>query len=243
MERTAEIKEYARLILEELKDNYKCETEFLKDKYKHNWNELSTKLGFLLVRELCRLETDNPDLENFRVTLQIVCEREILPLRYKLKIESNTILNNHSSCDWFSFICCGIPPCGWVGEVVCDTFLSNDVCSHEDIIDEIAKHIILASENAESLIFDKYNERFISRTCANSMRKYTKDCLRRSIFANKKSFKDSICTVCHDPTTTKTPCRHHLCMVCWEKLQKKTCPCCRCNIECRVVVSEEEEEE
>lgn len=226
MERTAEIKEYARLILEELKDHYKSS---VADAFHNHYT----------VREFCRLETDNPDLENLRVTLQIALRREILPLCYKLKIESNTILNDSHDLDWFSFDLWGIGPRN--GEVVCDTFLSNDVCSHEDIIDEIAKHIILASENAESLIFDKYNERFISRTCANSMRKYTKDCLRRSIFANKKSFKDSICTVCHDPTTTETPCRHHLCMVCWEKLQKKTCPCCRCNIECREVSEEEEE--
>lgn len=219
MEQTAEIKQYARLILEELKQKYE-ELPSLNRRDQQDY-----------VREVVDLETDNPDLENLSVSLKIDYDLQLKNLRYMLKVQSNTIQEDTSSCEWFWFVINGIPY--WNGKVSWDAITLS-----EDIVDEIAKHIILASENAESLIFDKYNERFISRTCAKSMRNYTKDSLRRSIFSNKKSFQDSICSVCHDPTRTETPCGHHLCLVCWEKLQQKTCPCCRCNIECRAVNDE-----
>jgi hypothetical protein len=35
------------------------------------------------------------------------------------------------------------------------------------------------------------------------------------------------CCVCFDITTTKTDCRHHLCLGCWGKMKKDKCPMCR----------------
>jgi hypothetical protein len=35
------------------------------------------------------------------------------------------------------------------------------------------------------------------------------------------------CSVCIEPTKTKTSCSHHLCYICWSKLKQKNCPICR----------------
>ena len=35
------------------------------------------------------------------------------------------------------------------------------------------------------------------------------------------------CSVCIEPTKTKTNCSHHLCLICWSKLKQKNCPLCR----------------
>lgn len=35
------------------------------------------------------------------------------------------------------------------------------------------------------------------------------------------------CCVCNEITDTKTRCGHHLCMDCWERLEKLVCPMCR----------------
>lgn len=40
------------------------------------------------------------------------------------------------------------------------------------------------------------------------------------------------CCVCSELTTTKTECRHPLCLECWGKLKKTNCPMCREEISC-----------
>jgi hypothetical protein len=35
------------------------------------------------------------------------------------------------------------------------------------------------------------------------------------------------CSVCIEPTKTRTPCDHSMCYVCWAKLKQKICPLCR----------------
>lgn len=39
------------------------------------------------------------------------------------------------------------------------------------------------------------------------------------------SFKE--CCVCAEETTNKTPCKHHICIVCLSRLNKQKCPICR----------------
>jgi hypothetical protein len=105
-------------------------------------------------------------------------------------------------------------------------------------IDALASNIIHRSSQLETLFFDKYRERFISRDDEISMKKYRRECLCQKVFATKKSIRDkNKCSVCYEHTLTKTPCGHDLCLVCWAKLDKKKCPCCREDIQYRKYAS------
>ena len=35
------------------------------------------------------------------------------------------------------------------------------------------------------------------------------------------------CCVCLEPTVTKTNCRHHICIPCWDQIKSQRCPICR----------------
>ena len=50
------------------------------------------------------------------------------------------------------------------------------------------------------------------------------------------SFKE--CCVCAEETTNKTPCKHHICIVCLSRLNKQKCPICR-----GTMYAEEEDDE
>jgi hypothetical protein len=50
------------------------------------------------------------------------------------------------------------------------------------------------------------------------------------------SFKE--CCVCAEETTNKTPCKHHICIVCLSRLNKQKCPICR-----GTMYAEDEEED
>lgn len=45
---------------------------------------------------------------------------------------------------------------------------------------------------------------------------------------NSNNFDE--CIVCYENTNIITPCRHHLCTLCSDKLNKKICPYCRVNL-------------
>jgi len=211
MERTAELKEYAGLILEGLKEKF---------------NELPH--GHYTFREEVELETDNTELENVNVIMRIENIRENNTLCYWIVVQSNTILGDTDNHEEMWIHIKGAPK--WYGKVQ----WNPRVQPKGDLVDEVAEHIRLATEKAETLFFDKSGEQFISRDCPKAMRQYRKERLRQSIFADKRSFKSSnMCCVCNEHTITETPCGHNLCLVCWEKLEKKTCPLCRQEIKYR----------
>jgi hypothetical protein len=208
MNHSAELKEYARLIMEELK-------------HKDEENEGRVKI----VEEEVLMETDNCELENVDTVLK-VSGAAGQTLTYRLSIQSRSIIDEDGE---FLYIYV-FGKSRWIGK-----HRWNPVGEAEpELLDEIGEHIRLASAFAETLFFDKTDERFISRDCPKAMRRYRKERLRQSIFADKRSIKSgNMCCVCNDHTTTKTPCGHELCLVCWEKLEKKTCPLCRHEIRYR----------
>jgi hypothetical protein len=91
----------------------------------------------------------------------------------------------------------------------------NPVINHDEFIDSFKKIM-------NSLRFDKVNG-----TIEDG--EESENNFFREIINNPNiSFKESEqCSVCIEPTKTKTPCNHSLCYPCWAKLKTKICPLCR----------------
>jgi len=159
------------------------------------------------------MEHSNPELE--WVDTYLVLRKEGGSLRSWIKVESRTIMDNDGNYE----------------DLAINIILSHDRCNSIDFecsIDALASHIIHRSSKLETLFFDKWKERFISRDDEVAMRNYRRERLRQKVFADKKSIQHKkTCSVCYEHTLTTTPCGHDLCLVCWEKLDKKICPCCR----------------
>lgn len=208
MEMTTELKEYAELILEDLKVR-------LDEAENRNRQE-----------EEVEIETDNPELSNVRTIMKISGGFGMM-MEYRLLCQSKTILGNEDDNDPLWIYVSG--KSRWSGKI---RWHPED---NKGLVDEIAEHIRIASASAEELIFDKSVEQFVNRTDSKAFRMYRKERLRHSIFADKQSFKSgNMCCVCNEHTTTKTPCGHELCLVCWEQIQgNKTCPLCRHEIRYR----------
>ena len=106
--------------------------------------------------------------------------------------------------------------------------------------DDISRILIATYKKIKSLRFDKYSGQFtedgkIDKT-VNRMNKLCK------LFMNIETIKTytDICCVCHEQTMTKTACGHHLCYVCWFRINQvenddtgcmeRPCPLCKKDI-------------
>lgn len=81
----------------------------------------------------------------------------------------------------------------------------------------------------ESLEYDKYFDVFVNTSDKEQAVKHKIQQLL--LEESKKKETVPICCVCHDACLLKTPCRHHLCLVCFNNLElihaTKKCPMCR----------------
>jgi len=161
------------------------------------------------------LEHDNEELNWVEVSLSL-CVRQ-RKMESWIRTQSKTIMDSEDNCNW--------------------VYIHNPFCHSIQVgfdvdVDAIAKHIIDRVGQVETLIFDKYNGKFIDGNDKDEMRKYNIEGLRHKVFADKKSLQHkNKCSVCYDHTLTTTPCGHDICLPCWEKLDKKKCPCCREDIQ------------
>jgi hypothetical protein len=94
----------------------------------------------------------------------------------------------------------------------------------------IADRIIAIDAMINGLVCDKLRGCFVDSKDERAKAHMQINRLVLKVFNHRKTDDHSKCCVCDDPTETKTKCKHHLCILCWNKLQKLTCPCCRTDI-------------
>jgi len=118
-----------------------------------------------------------------------------------------------------------------------------DVDCHEIIIDDEPLHLLdkffyeISKENPVIAV-DEFLDKF--KNIINSLRfDKVKGIIDDEQEQDTKFFQELItnsnisfaivenCSVCIEPTKTKTNCSHHLCYICWSKLKQKNCPMCR----------------
>jgi uncharacterized protein with PIN domain len=99
----------------------------------------------------------------------------------------------------------------------------------------LEKAIKEVSDNLENIILDKKYGHLILTTDRTAMTKYELQKMTPTVFKHLKKLQkrkeENVCSVCLEETVTTTPCEHHLCFECWEKLEQKRCPLCRGEIE------------
>lgn len=106
----------------------------------------------------------------------------------------------------------------------CNTIKSFNTDYDEVNITDIITGLLKVNKMIKNLKFNKQLGRFVD--------KFNKsDNAFASYFKNNKNIKLKIetCCVCLEPTKTKTGCGHHICIPCWSKIDKSSCPICRQN--------------
>ena len=119
------------------------------------------------------------------------------------------------------------------------TLFNQQIRSYDWVnITDIIMGLVHANKIIKGLKFNKVSGRFVDRFNKS-------DCTFASYFKTNKNIKLCIenCCVCLEPTKTKTLCVHTICIPCWTKIDKKTCPICRQNTNNEYYSDEEEEEE
>jgi hypothetical protein len=198
MEITAELRQFASDIYDELKEN---------GEYKFT---------------MC---TDNEDLENFDVDVIFGGAK-----------------NEHCPEWWLrSFVCskrvmmscdsCAPEVYGLMGRMASKQHfpLKKEMIEKmekEEVTNIIIQAIMELDNLFENVFLDTRTGCFINKKSESEMRKHRMRSTKRPAFKHRKQ-TDIECCVCGDETETVTLCKHRLCVRCWNKLDKLTCPMCR----------------
>ena len=107
-----------------------------------------------------------------------------------------------------------------------DKNIFKDFDEGMDITPEIIeKFIKIILEFMGTLKFSKFEGRFISK------KSIQKEALQKIVFSDfmEKETSQEVCSVCLEPTKTRTACNHTLCIPCWQQVKEenKVCPLCR----------------
>lgn len=181
------------------------------------------------------MENDNPHLENIQVRISI--RKAFCPINGKVEpcppeghimvdlrvyFQSCSILSHGTRIGYKIYPLEGKLKI-WDGE-----FSST----RPDLFEHNIKYL---SDNLENIIFDKKYGHLILTTDRKAMMKYELQKMTPTVFKHLKKLQkrkeENVCSVCLEETVTTTPCEHHLCFECWEKLEQKCCPLCRAGIE------------
>jgi len=104
-----------------------------------------------------------------------------------------------------------------------DLYLCVCSCAKRDITiltKKLEDNDELGEQIYETLKSVKYNKKY------DTFYETTKDEMETAVFGDE--FLDlEICAVCHEDTSSRTPCEHPLCVLCENMLKSSTCPICR----------------
>jgi len=149
----------------------------------------------------------NPDLQDRSVDLEFNYDKKEDNLYFSIEIRSENLIVNSD--------------CG-------DSLRYNSVYTSPtiDTVSELQKQLnYIANTIIPSIKFDVFLGIYTSEDTKNCPVQQINELVQK--IYNKK---DEECCVCMERTITKTPCKHILCFLCWEKLKILKCPCCRSNI-------------
>ena len=199
MEITAELRQFASDIYDELKEN---------GEYKFT---------------MC---TDNEDLENFDVDVLFGGAKNEHCPEWWLRsfVCSKRVMM--SSCDG-----CAPEVYGLMGRMASKQHfpLKKEMIEKmekEEVTNIIIQAIMELDNLFENVFLDTRTGCFINKKSESEMRKHRMRSTIRPAFKHRKQ-TDIECCVCGDETETVTLCKHRLCVRCWNKLDKLTCPMCR----------------
>jgi hypothetical protein len=168
---------------------------------------------------------DNPDLTDFDFIIAI--EKESMGLCYIVDywIESKKIRDSNGCCEVYPIH--GKPPSSARGMNPPDY---DEKMTRKQIEEHLRTTIMKIITDTTYFKLDKYRGCFVNTKDETAMRK-----MRLAGMINK-AFRPhakprNVCCVCDEETQTETPCGHHLCIGCWNKLKNLTCPCCREDIQ------------
>jgi hypothetical protein len=162
-----------------------------------------------------RLDTDNPELDDFDVKMCFGFYATNGNVFNHVQISSQKIRDDSEGDGMETY------------QIWAESRNSHDVKGKEE--SEVIKHIedCICDIDAQlaRLVADRHFGVFVDLTHEPSARKLKMWKLREQVF--KHRIKDSSCCVCDAKTQHVTKCGHKLCFVCWNKLEKLTCPMCR----------------
>lgn len=216
MERTPELTEFATLIYAEMKEKV--------EKKEHPRCEHI-------------IRNDNPELEDFDVHMYFglftkngISSSGEKKIFWGVTIASQKIRNN-DECDGM------------------ETYQIREACRPAYAVEgkeepEIIKHLedCICDIDAQvaRLVPDKNFGVFVDPAHEPSVRQMKMWELQQRVFKHRKPL--STCCVCDVETQHVTKCGHKLCFMCWNKLKKLTCPCCRAEIDDQTNHSDSDED-
>ena len=168
----------------------------------------------------------NPELEMFSVWLCFIIEEDTSIIRGTYIVRSKKI-DCRCGCD--DKVCYRVKGrdnhtfCFEVSEARMDP---EEICEKmEDLVEKIAAEV-------NGLIMDKVSGSFINTKDEEAMSEDNMLFLTAKAFAHAKyNPYGEPCCVCNCVTQTKTRCKHHLCMLCWNSLERQVCPMCRGDVD------------
>jgi hypothetical protein len=185
---------------------------------------------------------DNVDLQELDVTIQMSVVTDSRDKAQKNRFHTSYHVMSRKL--YYSADCGNETQYGIVGFGEKDlrhlNMFSFDDTTKEDAVEKIIQNIMHLDDLFENVFLDRLAGCFVNRKNESEMRKYRMRTTKSKVFKHRKQVTDNVCCVCGDETNTTTICKHHLCVGCWNKLDKLTCPCCR---SCVKYTEPEEEED
>ena len=215
MEYNADVEQFATDIYEEVLEN--------------------AKVQFTMV-------VDNVDLEELDVTIQMSLITDNRDKAQKNRFHTSYHIESRKLQYGEDQNCVVYPICGF--DAVTMRHLNKfdfDATEKKDAVLKIIQNIMHLDDLFENVFLDRLAGCFIYRKNESEMRKYRMRTTKSKVFKHRKQVADNVCCVCGDETNTTTICKHHLCVGCWNKLDKLTCPCCRACVKYTDPESEEED--
>jgi hypothetical protein len=177
---------------------------------------------------ILEIPTDNTELENFTVTATFrIWESGTFYIGYEVSSKRVTACSDRCDMEVYRIL----------GRTELPMFpIKKETLKkmkREQILVDIQNALCTIDDDVENLFLDNRRGVFVNRKHDDCMRVYRMSRNVDLIFKHKKVLSSpfDICVVCHETTQTKTACDHRLCVDCWNKLEKLTCPCCRENID------------
>jgi len=168
---------------------------------------------------------DNPDLTDFDFIIEIDKERAGLCYKVSYWVESKKIYDSNGCCKVYDIrgrihnAARGMNPADY-----------DEKMTRKQIEEHLRTTIMQIITDTTDLKLDNYRGCFVNTKDEKEMRKMRLARNRTKAFKPTKDPRE-VCCVCDDETQTETPCGHHLCIGCWNKLKNVSCPCCRENIQ------------
>lgn len=110
-----------------------------------------------------------------------------------------------------------------IDEDECALRLFEDLGGCDIAIDLISSRMQQLSDTLNNMVYCKISNTFTSKKKVTELRDLTK--AAHDMFG-EELFEDT-CSVCMEYTSTRSQCKHFLCLECFEKLESSRCPLCR----------------